>query len=602
MSIFKKILLNIILITCYLLLIATKADAAEEFTSAYDITYRVNTDASVIVDHKISLTNKLANIYVSQYQISLGTTRIRNIWIKQGEDFLTPRVEKKENTTSILVEFTNKIVGKDKTLNFTLGYISDDYAMRNGRVLEIGIPKIAKNAELNDYKAKLIVPTIFESPVFVLPEPSNYTDNNNEHIYYFKKENILDKSITAAFGNFQIFDFQIKYHLENNNIDPLIYEIALPPDSPYQKLSYDLIKPSPINVKVDPDGNWLASYLIQPKEKMDIIASGSAEIYMIPNTQLLPQELLNPQDYLTPKKFWESSSANIRNLAKELKNINDIYKYVVKNLIYDYGRVNEKPQRLGALQALNNKESAICMEFTDLFITLARAAGIPAREVNGFAYTNNPKLRPLSLKQDVLHAWPQYYDNVKKMWISVDPTWENTTTDIDFFNKLDLNHFAFVFHGLDSEMPLVAGSYKYDSQDTKDVLISFGIKPQEKIKIKVNFDLPKKVFAGIPIKGKITITNLSNVALYDQQAIFRLPDLPVEPNIYPIQILPPYANYEQNVVIPNKNILLDKIQALEIDINNQKFTQDVIINSPLPNIIRQVILKFDLIIKKLFKK
>ncbi|NCC70435.1 hypothetical protein EOM09_02540, partial [bacterium] len=44
---------------------------------------------------------------------------------------------------------------------------------------------------------------------------------------------------------------------------------------------------------------------------------------------------------------------------------------------------------------LNLPNSSICTDFTDLFITLARAKGIPAREVQGFAYTNNSKIKPI---------------------------------------------------------------------------------------------------------------------------------------------------------------------------------------------------------------
>jgi len=54
------------------------------------------------------------------------------------------------------------------------------------------------------------------------------------------------------------------------------------------------------------------------------------------------------------------------------------------------------------------------MEFTDLFIALSRAAGIPAREINGFAYTDDIRLRPLDLVTDMLHAWPEYYDEEKE--------------------------------------------------------------------------------------------------------------------------------------------------------------------------------------------
>ena len=112
---------------------------------------------------------------------------------------------------------------------------------------------------------------------------------------------------------------------------------------------------------------------------------------------------------------------------------------------------------MGALSALNNPTSAVCLEFTDLFVALSRAAGIPAREIDGYAYTNNAHDRPLSLTEDVLHAWPEYYDFDKKAWIMVDPTWGNTTGGIDYFNALDFDHIAFVIKGENSGYPIPAG-------------------------------------------------------------------------------------------------------------------------------------------------
>jgi len=83
------------------------------------------------------------------------------------------------------------------------------------------------------------------------------------------------------------------------------------------------------------------------------------------------------------------------------------------------------------------------MEFTDTFITLVRALGIPAREINGYAYAQNDRLRPLGLEQDVLHSWPEYYDFASQTWQQVDPTWGNTTGGLDYFHKFDLDHFTF---------------------------------------------------------------------------------------------------------------------------------------------------------------
>ena len=120
---------------------------------------------------------------------------------------------------------------------------------------------------------------------------------------------------------------------------------------------------------------------------------------------------------------------------------------MVSNLTYDYAKAEKGNDWKGSVYALKNPGSAICTEFTDLFIALSRAAGIPARELEGFAWTENPKLRPLSLSGDVLHAWPEYWDKDKNLWIQIDPTWGNTTGSIDYFTKLDFNHIVLLFMG-----------------------------------------------------------------------------------------------------------------------------------------------------------
>jgi hypothetical protein len=85
---------------------------------------------------------------------------------------------------------------------------------------------------------------------------------------------------------------------------------------------------------------------------------------------------------------------------------------------------------------------------------------IPAREINGYGYTKNRAVQPQNTTTDTLHAWPEYWSDTEKNWISVDPTWGNTTGGVDYFNKLDFSHITFVRHGLEDSYPLPAGAYK----------------------------------------------------------------------------------------------------------------------------------------------
>ena len=206
-------------------------------------------------------------------------------------------------------------------------------------------------------------------------------------------------------------------------------------------------------------------------------------------------------------------------------------------------------ERLGALKSLQTPEAAICMEFTDLFIATARANGIPAREINGFAYTENPEIQPLSLVNDVLHAWPEYYDSQKGAWIPVDPTWGSTTGGVDYFSKLDLRHFTFVIHGTSSTKPYPAGSYKLGSNPQKDVFVTFGTLPQERnSKVSINAYLD----GWIPLVANrldVVLTNPGPSALYGVKPRVFFDNVEVATN-NPIDILLPFQTYTTYVDIP----------------------------------------------------
>jgi hypothetical protein len=74
-----------------------------------------------------------------------------------------------------------------------------------------------------------------------------------------------------------------------------------------------------------------------------------------------------------------------------------------------------------ALEVLDHK-AGDCTEHSLLYVALARAAGIPAREVGGVAYVRANK-RPLF----GWHAWAEVHDG--HQWVSVDPTWNQVYVD-----------------------------------------------------------------------------------------------------------------------------------------------------------------------------
>lgn len=103
-----------------------------------------------------------------------------------------------------------------------------------------------------------------------------------------------------------------------------------------------------------------------------------------------------------------------------------------------------------ALEVLDRK-AGDCTEHTLLFVTLCRAAGIPAREVGGLAYVRASK--PLL----GWHAWAEIHDG--HQWVSVDPTWDQ------YF--VDATHIKLSEGSQDSAWTNIAGKVKVKVLDFK---------------------------------------------------------------------------------------------------------------------------------------
>lgn len=566
---FRRFSLFFLAFVFIFLIFSGQALAAADFATFYTSTYTVNKDASVLVKHEIRIKNLLSNLYVSEYTITIGSNRITSISASDNFGELPPLIESGPNYTKILIKFKEKVVGKDKENHLNLSYKTLDFAFINGQILELGIPSVTKKEELEDYNVNLIIPSSFGPPSFIQPKPSFEKPLGENNLYYFNKEGLIKfEGISAAFGEAQIFDFNLVYQMDNPEMSTAQTEIALPPDTPFQHVFYQQISPPPLKVRVDEDGNWLASYQIKPQEKLTINASGSAELFIREKEELKDPPLTEEQKaaYLTGQKYWEVDSKEIKELAEKLKTPQAIYNYLIKNFLYDYARLNSTSyQRLGAKEALENKNSLLCAEFSDLFVTLCRAAGIPSRELEGYAHTSNPKLRPLSLNQDILHAWAEYYDSRKNIWLPVDPTWGSTTGGVDFFNKLDLNHFVFVRHGLKSYLPYPAGSYNNGGKQ-KNLFIEFGRKKTRVIKAEISAQLPSLVIAGLPIRGKIYLKNTGEGAFHNQELVIKTNEeiKSLNPGVFP-----PLADYQ---TLLNLKTDWKKAQTyvIEITFNNQK--------------------------------
>lgn len=540
---------------------------ASDFLVDYDVSYAVSLQGRTQVTQKISLLNKKTNLYAKEYAIVIDSTKIHTVTASDNKGAITPSIEQKGGKTEIRLTFNDEVVGQGKILNFTLKYVDENIAKKNGAIWEISIPGIAEDSDLGQYVVNLSVPKEFGPPAYLVPQP--------QEDFHWKKEQLINGGVNAAFGEKQIFELTLSYFLENSKSTGITTELALPPTTAYQYITLDSIEPTPSNVVLDSDGNWLGRYELGPNETQVVRATLLAELSLHPRKEFT-DVLLDTSQWLNASQHWQVSDPEIVLRAKDLKTPKDIYTYVMNTLDYDYTRVNENNVRKGALESLKTPKNSVCMEYTDLFITLSRAAGIPARQAVGFAYTTNAKLRPLSLVSDVLHAWPEYYDSTKKLWVPIDPTWGDTTGGIDYFDKLDFNHIVFSYNGLDDTYPYPAGFYRPLGKSGKDVEVRFRDHREnvEEVLPNLSFSFPKTVTAGFTTTGVLDVFNAGKRAAENTTIRLESPQFGLS-KLLPSKTIPPFGHIEIPFGITLGNYFQSGTDTITASINGKSVVHTV---------------------------
>jgi len=544
-----KIFYFFLLVFIFLFLIK-KEILAKDYRVEYEVSYFLEEKKDKIaspVSFKIKITNLTSKVFVERFTLTFPSSfGIREIKAKDDWGEIAPFIETVNDVIKITLKFSNPNIGKDSINNFYLNFYQDNLFKINGNVWEVILPTIER-IEDDSYKVIVHLPQDTDKKIS-LAKPSPTLVSENKIIW----ENPREKTIYAIFGEKQYYETTLYYHLKNEKPYPVYTEVAFPPDTLYQKVFIKKIDPKPFFVYQDSDGNFLGRYFLKPLEKKMIIFDGVIAIYAKPRVEVrdfINKKIKSQRNYLlTSHSPWQIKGIEDNKEIASLKNPNDIYRYVVEKLEYNQALVFKKNERKGADFALKYPNQAVCTEFTDLFIALAREKGIFAREIEGFGFTQDEKLRPLTLTSDILHAWPEYYDEGKKLWIPIDPTWEDTS-GIDYFSSFDLNHIVFVIHGKNPFYPVSAGMYKIEN--SSDIVIKpkkEEIKDNVKVIVKlINF--PKKIDDKNFYSINLLVENQSNVYLWDKKINFEAQGIDVKPKEFLIESLLPFEKKELKIKI-----------------------------------------------------
>ena len=163
----------------------------------------------------------------------------------------------------------------------------------------------------------------------------------------------------------------------------------------------------------------------------------------------MPMPLANRMSFrheLSPEPLVQSGDARIVQLARRIRGDTRDPMVAARRInqwVFDSLKKTVAITIPSAIQVLDAR-SGDCNEHTQLFIALARAAGIPARSAAGLAHVGN---------KFYYHAWPEVF--VGK-WIAVDPTFGQFPADAA--------HLRFVYGGLarQAELLRLMGTLKID--------------------------------------------------------------------------------------------------------------------------------------------
>ncbi|MEP7167577.1 MAG: transglutaminase-like domain-containing protein [Candidatus Woesebacteria bacterium] len=557
---------------------------ASNFSTSLESTYDVTNEGKATVTHEFSIENGLSTQYITDYAFEAAGNQLKNVSVVSNGKKIEPTLTASKNKTNISFSFPDKVVGTGQHRTFTVTYESADVATRIGKVVEVSIPKLSQTSQFFSYSVNIRVPSILGTPINSQPKVFTTSTDNNKMTLHFK--DLTDHTgVSVIFGKEQYASLHLTYHLENTSTSKGLMQIALPADGVYQSVWYDSIDPLPKSIHTDTDGNWIGTYELDPNQKISVDTKLSVHMQSTPQENALILSKKPENIYTQAQPFWPTSNPQISKLALQLQTPKAIYDYVVRTLHYKYEKADEQSIRLGADGALATPSESLCTEFTDLFVALARSAHIPARAVLGYAYTQNKDLRPIGFSTDILHTWPQYWDDTTAQWISVDPTWENTTGGMDYFHTIDFNRLIFAIQGASSTAPLPAGMYKFSDENSKDVEVTYTESmPVYPDSFESTLQLHPRSLLGFSDRYGIQIKNTALHAVYGVPLTIKIQNQGGMTTSESKISLIPREEREIPVQLPRTGFFINGPSTITVTIGGKQFTHEITFKNTIQQI------------------
>src|SRR3989344_6511418 len=169
----KKIIFLLGIFFLFILLFASKIYAASNFSTDYDIKYKVFENENTHVEINITLTNQTSTFYASSYKIQVGFSDIQNVKAFDPDGNILNKVTKGNEEQTIEVNFNRKVTGEGGKLNFNISFDTKQVAQKSGNIWEVNIPGFAAQSDYATLSVQVTVPQNFGKASYIKPQVRN---------------------------------------------------------------------------------------------------------------------------------------------------------------------------------------------------------------------------------------------------------------------------------------------------------------------------------------------------------------------------------------------------------------------------------------------
>ncbi len=482
-----KAFLSLLYITAFLLSFGTVS--ASTFSRNIATTVQVNSETQVQVTqtHTLSWDNdsqffpaKRNSIEAYIYPPLLGqikdkdlASHIKNLRVVNDNGSILPFTTSVADGVFIVKVPYYQDLRSNRDLVFKLTYTTNLFVAKEGGLVDIMYAGLSPDFKRSEYYAKgrytdktnisvnFIIPKTLGDISSISPKPRSTSTKSDTVTLAFTDAELLDKSVRITLGNERLVKFTLsgKSYPTNSNSPDFVrdllinyIEVALPTQKTgtefaNQTIYYTKIEPFPDSLRTDEDGNLIARLPVSAVKEGVITIEGYAAIRAVPLPESVKIKKISDipatmAPYLANEStYWQVDDPAIQSLAKQnldnsglmFKTVQKSLGYVSKTLKYADVKSVDDLQRQGALAALQSKKG-VCMEYSDLLLSILRAQGIPTRTVFGDGVG---QLVDKTL-QGIGHQWVSVWFP-ESGWVAIDPTWTDASRE---YIGPDFDHFV----------------------------------------------------------------------------------------------------------------------------------------------------------------